>query len=117
MENKEILIQANSAIVQGDNERFLQFCSDDIVWNFVGDRVLRGKQQVREYMKENYITPPKFDVTNLIGEGDYVTALGTIVVKDKHGIEVPHMYCDVWRFKNGKMDELTAFVIADKRNP
>lgn len=114
MSNKEILIKANAAIAQGDNEKFLEFCTEGIVWNFVGDKVLQGKQQVREYMKENYTEPPNFNVTNLIAEGDFLTALGTITTKEKDGREIQHMYCDVWRFKNGKMDELTAFVIASK---
>ncbi|HEY0742622.1 MAG TPA: nuclear transport factor 2 family protein [Chryseosolibacter sp.] len=111
MSKKEILVKANAAVVQGDNEKFLEFCNEDVVWNFVGERVLRGKQQVREYMRENYTEPPKFTVTNLIEEGDFLTALGTITTRDKNGREVRHMYCDVWRFKNDKMDELTAFVI------
>lgn len=116
MSNKEILVKANAAITQGDNEKFLEYCNEGIVWNFVGERILRGKQQVREYMNENYTEPPNFTVTNLIAEGDYVTALGTITIKDKNGNEIQHLYCDVWRFKNGKMEELRAFVIADNNS-
>ncbi len=115
MSNKETLLKANAAIARGDNEKFLEFCNEGIVWNFVGERVLKGKQQVREYMKENYTEPPNFTVTKLIAEGDYLTALGTITTTDKDGTEIEHMYCDVWRFRNGKMDELTAFVIASDK--
>ena len=55
--------------------------------------------------------PPKFMVENLIAEGEFVTALGTISMKDEDGKMVDYSYCDVWRFRDGKMIELKAFVI------
>jgi uncharacterized protein len=109
--NKAILEKANAAIAAGDNEGFLSFCAEDTVWNFVGDRILQGKQAVREWMETAYTEPPKFIVENLIAEGDFVAALGKISVKGEDGAESLHLYCDVWRFRNGKMSELKAFVI------
>lgn len=109
--NKAILTEANSAITQGDNEKFLSFCTDDTTWNFVGDKVLYGKEAVREWMATTYKVPPKFKVSNLIAEGDFLTALGNITMKDDQGKDADYAYCDVWRFREGKMVELTAFVI------
>ncbi|WP_229487321.1 nuclear transport factor 2 family protein [Pseudoduganella lutea] len=34
--NKRVLQQANAAVSAGDNEGFLSFCTDDIVWSTVG---------------------------------------------------------------------------------
>ena len=110
MSNKEVLQKANAAISSGDNEGFLSFCTDDTEWTFVGDQTLQGKEAVRRWMKINYLEPPKFVVENLIAEGDFVTALGHIKVK-KDGKITDHRYCDVWRFRDGKMAELKAFVI------
>ena len=109
--NKAILEKANAAITQGDYEGFLSFCTDDTEWTFVGDKTLRGKEAVRQWMATAYTEPPKFMVANLIAEGDFVTALGNITMKDEDGKEIPYSYCDVWRFRNGKMVELMAFVI------
>ncbi len=109
--NKAILEEANAANAKGDYERFLSFCTDDTEWTFVGDRILKGKEAVRQYMAETYIEPPKFTVANLIAEGDFVTALGEITLKDKDGKATHYSYCDVWRFRDGKMVELKAFVI------
>ncbi len=50
-------------------------------------------------------------VLNLIAEGDFVTAIGKIILKDDYGKTTQHTYCDVWRFNNGKIVELMAFVI------
>jgi ketosteroid isomerase-like protein len=109
--NKAILEKANTAITKGDNEGFLVFCTDDTEWTFIGDKTLKGKEAVRQYMATAYKEPPKFMVANLIAEGDFVTAIGLITMKDGDGREVQYEYCDVWRFRDGKMAELKAFVI------
>lgn len=111
LSNKEILEKANAAVTAGDNEGFLSFCTDDTVWTFVGDETLRGKEAVRQYMDKAYIKPPKFMVENLIAEGDFVAATGKISMKNEDYKQVDYSYCDVWRFKDGKMAELKAFVI------
>jgi len=108
--NKSILENANAAIAQGDYEGFLSYCTDDTEWKYIGDRTLKGKDAVRRYL-ESSEEPPKFTVTDLIEAGDYVTALGDIFTKDEDGKRVHQSYCDVWRFRDGKMAELKAFVI------
>ena len=112
--NKTILEKANAAITKGDHEGFLFFCTDDTEWTFVGDKTLRGKEAVRQYMATTYVEPPKFMVDNLIAEGDFVTALGKITMKDEAGKTTDYSYCDVWRFEDRKMAELKAFVIKSK---
>ena len=104
--NKATLEKANAAITQDDFEKFLSFCTDDTEWTFVGDKTLKGKEAVRQYMAKAYSKPMKFHVANLIAEGDYLTALGGITMD---GID--YSYCDVWRFRDGKLAELKAFVI------
>jgi uncharacterized protein len=109
--NKAILLEGNAAIAQGNNEGFLLFCDDDMEWTFVGDKTLNGKETVRQWMTTTYIEPPKFMVANLIAEGDFVTAIGNITMKDEGGKAAHYSYCDVWRFRGGKIVELRAFVI------
>ena len=113
MDNKTILETANTAITKGDYEGFLSFCTEDTVWIFVGDRTLNGKQAVCEYMEQVYTEPPKFMVETLIAEGDFVTTIGKISMKDKDGKMIDYSYCDVWRLRDGKLHELKAFVIED----
>ena len=110
-DNKATLEKANAAVSRGDNEGFLQFCTDDTKWAFVGDQILQGKEAVRQYMLTAYSKPPKFDVKNLIAEHDFVTAIGYITMPDKNEKMIRYAYCDVWRFRDGKMAELMAFVI------
>jgi hypothetical protein len=37
----------------------LSFCTDDTEWTFVGDKTLKGKEAVRQWMATTYIEPPK----------------------------------------------------------
>ncbi|KGE12680.1 nuclear transport factor 2 family protein [Sphingobacterium deserti] len=112
--NKDILIRANEAVAAGRYEEFLSYCDDDSVWTFVGDEVLEGKVAIRSYMEKTYIEPPIFDVEQLVGEGDYVTAVGKITLTDAHKKSTVYDYCDIWRVKEGKLFTLKAFVIENK---
>jgi uncharacterized protein len=109
--NKAILLEGNAAIAEGNNEEFLRFCAEDTEWTFVGDRTLKGKEAVRRYMTEHYVEPPKFTVEHLIAEGDFLTAVGEITLKDEDGKAIHYSYCDVWRFRGDKIAELRGFVI------
>ena len=111
--NKEILKTANAAITNGDNEGFLSVCTDDTRWTFLGDKTLEGKEAVRQWMAKEYKEPPDFMVENLITEDDFVVAIGKIKMKDAEGKTTLYSYSDVWRFRDGKIAELKAFVIKD----
>jgi ketosteroid isomerase-like protein len=109
--NKAILTAANAAVARGDYDGFASFCTDDTEWTFVGDRTLRGKAAVREWMVTSYAEPPENTVTHLIAEGDYLTALGELSMTDRTGRVTRASYCDVWRLRDGKLAELRAFVV------
>jgi len=110
-DNKQVLLNANACITKGDHEGFLSLCTEDIKYEFIGDKTLVGKEALREYMKEAYLEPPQFDVENLIAEGDFVTATGKISMKNESGKMTAYSYCDIWRFRDGQMADLKAFVI------
>ncbi|MBT1706203.1 nuclear transport factor 2 family protein [Chryseosolibacter indicus] len=109
--HKAILLKGNAAIAEGNHEGFLSLCTDDTIWTFVGDKTLKGKEAVRQWMATTYVVPPKVTVDHLIAEGDYLTAVGEVIMKDGEGKDARFAYCDVWRFQNEKIVELRAFVI------
>lgn len=110
-QNKAVLEQANEAVRAGDNEGFLAFCTEDIVWSTVGGETLNGKEAVRAWMAEEYVQPPEFTVNTLIAEGDVVAAQGEIISYDDGGRPIRNAYCDVWRLREGKLAELKAYVV------
>jgi uncharacterized protein len=110
--HKDLLAQANAAVTRGDHEAFLAFCTEDTEWTFVGDRTLRGKQAVRQWMADSYkAAPPRLRVHRMVAEGDFLTALGDIVLTDGSGRQTRHAYCDVWRVRDGRLAALHAFVV------
>lgn len=109
--HKSTLAKANAAIARGDVDGFLACCTDDTTWTFVGDRTLEGKDSVRAWMAETYQEPPSFVVQHMVAEGDHVVALGRITLKDAEGRPTLHAYSDVWRFRDGLMAELQAYVV------
>ncbi|GAB3901041.1 nuclear transport factor 2 family protein [Spirosoma agri] len=109
--NKSILEEGNAAIAAGNNEGFLSLCSEDTEWTFVGEQTLRGKEAVRQWMAAKYMEPPTNRVAHLIAEGEWLTVLGSLITKDQNGQVAQYAYCDVWRFREGKLVELKAFVI------
>lgn len=113
LKNKEILQEANKAILAGDYEQYLSFCAEDTVWIFIGDQKLTGKSEVRKYMEKTYTEPPQFNVEHLVAEGELVIATGKISIKNEHGKMSTAQYCDVWKFKDGKMSELKAYVVPE----
>lgn len=115
MSNQAVLEKANAAVAAGRYEEFLSYCTDDTHWTFVGDQVLDGKAAVRDYMAKAYLEPPDFMVERYISEGDFLTAIGKISLKDEAGQLRHYAYCDVWRLRDGKLFELQAFVVEEPR--
>ena len=111
---KAVLLQANAAISKLNFEGFLKFCTEDVKWGMVGNQTIEGKEAVRGWMKETYGEAPEFDVSSLIAEGDLLAAIGEISIKDKDGNVRRSSYCDVWRFRDGKLAELKAYVVEEK---
>jgi ketosteroid isomerase-like protein len=112
VKNKEIVGKVNVAFAEGSVEGFLSFCADDVAWTMVGDKTVKGKDAIRQWMASmGHMEPPKFTVNNVIAEGDFVTAYGDMIMKDKDGKVVPYAYCDIYRFRGDKIIELSAFVI------
>ena len=109
--NKEIVEQVNASFAEGGVEGFLSHCADDVVWTIVGSKTTKGKNAIREWMASMNVEPPKFTVDNIIAEGDFVTANGDMTLKDKDGKTVPYAYCDIYRFRDGKIVELNSFVV------
>ena len=111
VKNKEIVEKVNASFAEGGMEGFLSFCADDVVWTMVGNKTVKGKQGIREWMASMDMEPPKFTVDNIIAEGDFVTAYGNMTMKEKDGKTAPYAYCDIYRFRDGKIAELNSYVV------
>lgn len=114
LSNKEVVEQINAAFEKGDTEAFLAACADDVVWTMVGEKTVKGKEAIRQWMASMPVQPPQFTVDGIAAEGDLVTAFGGMTMQEE-GSTVPYSYCDVYRFRDGKVIALTSFVIKTQR--
>lgn len=72
--NKEIVEKVNASFAEGAVEGFLSHCADDVVWTIIGEKTVKGKNAIREWMASMDVEPPKFAINNIIAQGDFVTA-------------------------------------------
>jgi uncharacterized protein (TIGR02246 family) len=108
--NKEIVEKVNTAFAENSVEGFLSFCADDVEWTMVGDRRVKGKDAIRNWMGSMPPEPPQFTVQNVVAEGDFVVAYGDMTMKEE-GKVTPYSYCDVYRFQGGRIAELRSYVV------
>jgi ketosteroid isomerase-like protein len=109
--NKAIIDRVNAAFASSNMEAFYALCDDDLVWTMVGDRSVRGKAAIREWMNTMDPGTPAFTVDEMIAEGDSVAAHGKMTMKDKDGAVGHFQFCDIYRLRQGRVVELTSFVV------
>jgi ketosteroid isomerase-like protein len=107
----DIVRKVNAAFEKGDVEGFLACCADEVVWAMVGDKTVKGKKAIREWMGSMAMEPPRFTVDAVIGDGEFATAFGDMKMKEKDGSIGQYAYCDVYRFEGDKIAELRSYVI------
>jgi uncharacterized protein len=114
-QNKAIVEKVNAAFAANNTEGFLSHCARDVVWTMVGEGPVKGVDAIRDWMASmSSGEAPKFSVDHIVAEGDYVTCFGDMTMKDKDGSKAPYGYCDVYRFRDGKIAELRSYVISTK---
>jgi uncharacterized protein len=111
LRNKELIAKVNAAFAEGDKEKFLAFCDENVKWTMVGESTVEGKDAIRKWMASMPQDPPQFTVDNVIADGDFVSANGDMTMKEKDGQPGSYSYCDVYRLRGDKIVELTSFVI------
>jgi uncharacterized protein (TIGR02246 family) len=108
--NKAIIEEVNEAFRRNDVEGFLANCTEDVVWTMVGEKPIKGKAAIRQWMDSMPQQPPTFTVRALAAEGDHVFCQGDMTMTED-GRSVPYAFCDVYRFADNRIAELNAFVI------
>ncbi len=110
---KNIIEKVNAAFAKNDTEGWLAFCADDVEWTMVGDANKKGKAAIREWMASMGADAgePRFTVQTTIADGDFVACYGDMTMKDESKTEVPYSYCDLYRFRDGKIAELRSWVV------
>lgn len=109
MNNQIIFSEANRALAAGQYDQFLAYCAEHIKWERVGERTITGKADLAGYLKSAY-DGLVFTTESYIKEHDVIVELGPIML-EKAGTVKRSSYCDVWKFEDGQILQMTSFVI------
>ena len=115
--NKELVKKINQSFLKGNAEEVSEYIDENIKWNIVGMPVINGKNNFIETMEmmelENF---RDIKIKNIIAEGDFVV----VESKDINSADRKEMssvkpytpsYCDVYNIKDGKIQELTTYMV------
>lgn len=109
---KKLLRDLHIAFVKDELEYWMDWVTDDVVWDTVGERIIEGKsdfEKVLDEWKDRKIEHLRID--NIITHGNTASLNGTLLLSDKETIA----FCDVYNFKgfgkNAKIKKITSYVI------
>ena len=96
---------------KGNIEFAANYLAYDIKWNILGEGPIIGKEQVLEVSKMSQLESyPAITIRNIIAADNYVVIESTGEAKTKSGKPYNQTYCEVFRFNEGKIQEITTYL-------
>ncbi len=107
--------QISEEFSKGNFEFAYKHLAEDIKWNIVGSEMLTGKEKVIEYCKNTSAyfkeVETDFRMNDVIVDGDLIAITGTAVFVNREKKKTQVSSCDVYRFNNGKLIDITSYCI------
>ena len=97
----------------GDFKSVYDYFRDDIVWNIVGNEVVKGKTKVIDFCNKMLIEMASSELVNdrIIETENQIVIEGKCRYFDIEGKESFVHYCDIYLFENNKMKTITSYCI------
>ena len=109
--NKQPLIKISEEFAKGNLEFTSEYLADNIKWNILGNLPTVGKDQVVEVSKMLQLQSfPVITIKNIVAEGNYVVVESTGEAITKKGKPYNQTYCDVFKFNEGMIQEITTYL-------
>lgn len=112
---EEFLQKFNEAFVQNDINYIIDSTTDDVIWTMVGDKTIRGREELAKSMNEMKDTSGlQIYVDAMIVEGDWAAVDGNMSFEDKEGNRKTYGFCDLYKFRDEgelKISELRSYII------
>ncbi len=113
--NGKFLKEFNEAYANKDKAFIFENITDDIIWDMVGDRLIRGKEEFIQHWEEMETAATyALEVKNVLTHGTMAMVDGSMKMTDPSGRESIFAFCDVYKFsgfKNPKIKEMTSYVV------
>jgi ketosteroid isomerase-like protein len=116
---KVAIKQISEEFSNGNFKFCYDYLADNIVWDIVGDKIIQGKENVigfcnktAQYFLEVTTT---FSMHNIIVDGNCVAINGTAEFINQEGKLTHISSCDVYRFKNEQLLNITSYCIVTRK--
>ncbi len=97
---KEFILDFNVAFAENDLEKILNFMSDDITWDMIGNKKIQGKKEARKFLETmGSEKATELIIKTVITHGDTASANGEIIFPS-----ISVAFCDVYKFNGHKSD-------------
>jgi ketosteroid isomerase-like protein len=111
-ENKNTVNKYMEGFNESDHEKILSCLTDDVIWDMPGFFHLEGKEQFDGEIENDAFTgKPVITIARLVEEGNIVMAEGAVQAKMKNGGLLDAVFCDVFHFRQGKIEKLTSYLM------
>ncbi len=109
--SNQLLKKISEEFAKGNLEFTKAHLADDIKWNVLGENSILGKEQVLEVSKMSQLQSyPVITIKNVVAEGDYVVIEAAGKGTTRSGKPYNQTYCDVFRFKDETLEEITTYL-------
>jgi ketosteroid isomerase-like protein len=110
--NKEIIQHVFDGFRQGNADFLATHLADHVQWNVIGVPLVQGKSEVIKVMKKGLESEALVSVERLVAEGDEVRVES--INRPKVGEAYKTFYCEIYRLKDEKIEEITCYRVATK---
>jgi uncharacterized protein len=114
-ENKATVERYMDGFNEGNRAKILACLTDDVVWDMPGGFHLEGKKAFeQEIQNPAFVGRPKVGVSRVVEADDVVVAEGRVQAMRKQGGLLNAVFCDVFVMRNGKIQQLTSYLVEVK---
>jgi len=110
-QRNDILKEFNEAFAKSDVESIFKYVTDDIKWDMKGDKMVEGKEEFSNYVKEMACPDPMdFNIERIIHSGQTAIAQGQMITAEGK----KYSFCDICTFdeaEDRKIKKLTSYVV------
>ena len=115
--NVELVRKIFEEMLAGNFQLYLESVTDDLCYTAIGSTAVSGTVRGRDENFARYAKvlealegPIKLTPDNVFGEGDFVALQGHGQARTKTGLDYNNTYCLVFRFRDGKIAEVTEYL-------
>jgi ketosteroid isomerase-like protein len=117
-ENKQFISNMFAELSKGNGDAFLNALADDVSFTIIGSTKYSGTFKGKQELINKLLAPLNAQIEggmtitpdNLIADGDFVAMQARGKALSKNGRHYDNTYCHVFRFANGKVQQVTEYL-------